>query len=168
MENPIFLQLYFEQSVAKVGAPITNNCPWGAKTREYILFQECKDTLPFIVCEGDGFDPFRYIINRYQNVLHSMRTHKRAHKVNIPKHQITQSQEQGLEGALAFLKCHHIIGIDHMLQKTHEHLDEELANSNHIVISYERFGYRCDIHQRVRNGMPPTHSTSHILENNAE
>ena len=57
--------------------------------------------------------------------------------------------------------------LSHALEN-HEHHDEELANSNHIVISNERFGYRCDVHQRVRNGMLPTHLTSHILAQNDE
>ena len=57
--------------------------------------------------------------------------------------------------------------LSHALEN-HEHHDEELANSNHIVISYERFGYHCDVHQRVRNGMPLQHSTSNILAHNAE
>ena len=52
MANPVFLQQPLGQSIAEAGAPITNNGPWGAKTGEYILFQECSITLPFIVCEG--------------------------------------------------------------------------------------------------------------------
>ena len=69
----------------------------------------------------------------------------------------------GFRRSSCFLKCRHLFGIYHMLEQAHEHLNEELANSNQIVISYQQFVYHYDVHQRVRNGMPLKHSTSYLL-----
>ena len=56
--NPIFPQQPFEQLVAEMGSPITNNGPWGAKSEKYVLFQERGDTLPFIIGKCCGFHLF--------------------------------------------------------------------------------------------------------------
>ena len=135
--NPIFLQQLFEQLVAKVRSPITNNGPRGAKSRKYVLFQELSNTLLFIIRKSDSFYPFWHIIDCCNNVHYPMRTYKKSHKFNAPHIKKIQSQEWDLKEALAFSKCHHLFHIYHMPWQTHEYLGGWLANSIHIARSCE-------------------------------
>ena len=137
-KTPYFFKNLLNSLLQKRDPPITDKSPWGTKSSKYVLFQERGDTLPFIIRKCDRFHPFRHIIYYHENVLDSMRTYKRAHKVNAPY--IKQlNQNKRFRGISCFVKFHHLFGIYHMPWRTHELLSGWLDNRSHIVKSCEQF-----------------------------